>query len=332
VDPVHGPFAALHCQFDKEPHRMSLLASLKSLLKGKEKQQGGEAPPVVKARPKKRRGVDIRTRFEIQKESTAGTMSKFYKARDRETNEIVGVKVLDREKFEAFEARFKGANKPTEGEIATSFDHPNIVRTFEYGTTNQSEPYLVMEFIDGPNFSSLVTTRDPMIEGLRVPLIRQIAEAIQAVHDAKFIHRDVCARNVMVDAENGTLKLIDFGLAVPATKLFMQPGNRTGNPNYMAPEIVKRQSTDTRVDVFAFGVTAYEICTFNLPWSRGVKGDVAMSHATQPPMEITKYRPQINPQLGKAIMSCIEPDREKRCPTLRDFLKMIQGVEAEDVG
>ena len=308
---------------------MSLLASLKSLLQGKKKTGGDEPAPKAKAR--KRRGVDIRRRFEILKESTAGTMSNFYKARDRETGEIVGVKVLDREKFEAFEARFKGAKKPTEGEIATTFDHPNIVKTFEYGTTTQSEPYLVMEFIDGPNFSSLVTTRDPMLEGLRVPLIRQIAQAIQAVHDAKFIHRDICARNVMVDAENGTLKLIDFGLAVPATPLFMQPGNRTGNPNYMAPEIVKRQSTDTRVDVFAFGVTAYEICTFQLPWSRGVKGDVAMSHATQPPIEITKYRPQIDPRLGKAIMSCIERERDKRCPTLDHFLKMIQGVEVEDV-
>jgi serine/threonine-protein kinase len=309
---------------------MSLLASLKSLLKGKDKATADGAAPAAKARPKKRRGVDIRRRFEILKESTAGTMSNFYKARDRETGEIVGVKVLDREKFEAFEARFKGANKPTEGEIATSFDHPNIAKTFEYGTTLQGDPYLVMEFIDGPNFSSLINSRDPMLEGVRVPLIRQIAEAIQAVHDAKFIHRDVCARNVMVDTEQGTLKLIDFGLAVPATPLFMQPGNRTGNPNYMAPEIVKRQATDTRVDVFAFGVTAYEICTFQLPWSRGVKGDVAMSHATQPPTEITKYRPQIDPLLAKAIMSCIEPNRDKRCPSCKEFLKMIQGVESED--
>jgi serine/threonine-protein kinase len=189
-----------------------------------------------------------------------------------------------------------------------------------------------MELIDGPNFSSLVTTRDAMLEGLRVPLIRQIAQAIQAVHNAGFIHRDVCARNVMVDTESGTLKLIDFGLAVPAKPEFMQPGNRTGNPNYMAPEIVRRQATDTRVDVFAFGVTAYEICTFNLPWSRGVKGDVAMSHATQPPVEILKYRPQLNPKLAKAIMHCIEQSREKRCPSLDHFLKSIEGVEHEDGG
>ena len=118
--------------------------------------------------------------------------------------------------------------------------------------------------------------------------------------------------------------------AVPAKPEFMQPGNRTGNPNYMAPEIVRRQSTDQRVDVFAFGVTAYEIMTYQLPWSRGAKGDVAMMHATTPPAEITKYRPQINPVLGKAITRCIEQERDKRFASMDLFLKAIAGVVDED--
>jgi serine/threonine-protein kinase len=204
------------------------------------------------------------------------------------------------------------------------------VKTYEYGFTTQGEPYLVMEYIDGPNFNILLGSRDTMLAGLRVPLIRQIAEGLKAVHDAGYIHRDMCPRNVMVDTEQGTLKIIDFGLAVPAKPEFMQPGNRTGNPNYMAPEIVRRQSTDQRVDVFAFGVTAYEIMTYQLPWSRGAKGDVAMMHATTPPAEITKYRPQINPVLGKAITRCIEQDRDKRFASMDLFLKAIAGVVDED--
>ena len=80
--------------------------------------------------------------------------------------------------------------------------------------------------------------------------------------------RDVCPPNYVVAPDAQSLKLIDFGLTLPATPQFMQPGNRTGKPNYMAPEIVKRQSTDVRVDVFAFGVTAYELCTFELPWEQ----------------------------------------------------------------
>lgn len=305
---------------------MDLMGSLKSLLKGKSKDNTSATP----IRGKRSGKLDIRKRFEILKESTAGTMSAFYRARDRETGQIVGVKVLDRAKFEAFEARFKGLKKPTEAEIAIQLVHPNIVRTLEHGMTTANEPYLVMEYIDGPNFSTLLNTKDTLLDGLRVPLIRQIALALQAVHAAGYIHRDICPRNVMIDTENGTLKLIDFGLAVPATPGFMQPGNRTGNPNYMAPEIVRRLSTDLRVDVFALGVTAYEICTFNLPWSRGVKGDVAMMHATQPSTDIFKYRPQIHPTLGKAIMKCIEQDRDKRCSSMEEFLKITQGLDQED--
>ena len=126
--------------------------------------------------------------------------------------------------------------------------------------------------------------------------IRQAAEALDAVHEAGFIHRDVCPRNLLVCTDDGEdLKLIDFGLTVPATRPFMQPGNRTGTPNYMAPELVRRRPTDQRLDVFAFGVTAYEICTFELPWLRGDDGHGR--HDPRPAARSTsaKYRPQINP-------------------------------------
>ena len=66
-----------------------------------------------------------------------------------------------------------------------------------------------------------------------------------------------------------SLKLIDFGLTLPAEKEFMLPGNRTGTPNYMAPEVVRRKPTDQRLDIFAYGVSMYELFAFDLPWQRG---------------------------------------------------------------
>jgi serine/threonine-protein kinase len=126
------------------------------------------------------------------------------------------------------------------------------------------------------------------------------------------------------------LKLIDFGLTVPATRWFMQPGNRTGTPNYMAPELVRRHETDQRLDVFAFGVMAYEFCTFELPWPRG-KGDgmAAMTH-DRPPIDVRKHRPKIHPVLAKAIHACIEPEVAHRCPSIAAFLQMIKDVRRED--
>jgi serine/threonine-protein kinase len=136
----------------------------------------------------------------------------------------------------------------------------------------------------------------------------------------------------MVSPDGGTLKLIDFGLTVPATTHFMLPGNRTGTPNYMAPELIKRQATGPKLDVFSFGVTAYELCTFELPWQRGATGQAAMSHATKPPVDIRKYRPNIHPRLARAIAKCLERDPENRCPTMADFLQVIADVKSEDAG
>jgi serine/threonine-protein kinase len=288
---------------------MGLLSNIKSLL-----------------RPNK---VDIRARFELLREAMSGTMSAFYMARDRHTDRIVGLKLLDPEKTAAFEARFVGLNRPSEGEIATQFDHPNIVRTYEHGITTENQQFLVMEFLDGPGLNSLLVERGGQLDGKRLSLLRQAAEALGAVHAAGFIHRDVCPRNFVLSRDFGTLKLIDFGLAVPATPPFMQPGNRTGTPNYMAPELVRRKKADQRLDVFAFGVTMFELFTFELPWPRGSTGQAAMSHGIAPPTDVRKLCPAVHPQLAAAIHACLEAEADKRPATMRHFLDMIQDVKNE---
>jgi eukaryotic-like serine/threonine-protein kinase len=273
--------------------------------------------------------VDIAKRFALQREAISGTMSSFYMARDLTNDRIVGLKILDVEKTAAFESRFRGLNKPSEGEIAMQLRHPNIVETYEYGTTTQGAAYIVMEFLDGADLNSLLIGRDPILEGNRLNILRQAGEAVAAVHAAGYIHRDICPRNFFLSKDGSTVKLIDFGLTVPAEPAFMQPGVRTGNPNYMAPEIVRRRPTDKRLDVFAFGVSAYELFTGQLPWQRGTTGMAAMSH-DKPPTEITQHRPKIQPTLAKAIHSCLEADPARRCPSIEKFLLAIRGVPADD--
>lgn len=274
--------------------------------------------------------LDVKARFELLKEAMSGTMSQVYKARDRETGKVVALKILDPQKTKDLEARFKGLKRPTEGEIAVQFDHPLIVKTYEHGLTTDGAQYLVMEFLEGVGMNSSLFMKDKSLDGHRVSYIRQTAEALAVVHQAEFIHRDVCPRNLLMAADGRTLKLTDFGLSVPAAGHFLSPGNRTGTPNYMAPELVRRRRTDQRLDIFAFGVTAYEICTFELPWLPGDTGLAAMAHDT-PPTDIKKYRPRINPTLAKAIHACIEPNLKKRCASMEDFLRMIGEVEHEDV-
>jgi eukaryotic-like serine/threonine-protein kinase len=269
--------------------------------------------------------LNVSDRFVLLHEAVSGTMSNFYMARDLQSGRVVGLKILDLEKTVAFQKRFKGLKKPCEGAIAMQMKHARIVETYEHGLTSEGAQYVVMEFLDGPNMNTVLAAHDECLTGRRARYIRQAAEAVAAVHAAGFIHRDICPRNLLLSNKREDLKLIDFGLTVPATKWFMQPGNRTGTPNYMAPELIRRRPTDQRLDVFAFGVTAYEICTFELPWLRGRDGRAALSH-DQPPVDINRFCPKIHPQLARAIHSCIEADLNRRCPSMEAFLHHIAKV------
>lgn len=291
---------------------MSILDSFRSLFKPQKK-------------------LDVEARFERLRSSVSGTMGDFNVVRDRTDNRIVGLKICDPEKFAIFEARFKGQGKPTEGEIALQMDHPRVMKTYEAGMTTKGQHYLVMEFIEGPGLQQLVQKRsEDQLRGKRLLLIRQMAEAIEYVHTKGFIHRDICPRNFICFPDVSGLKLIDFGLTVPAQGIFMQPGNRTGTPLYMAPEIVRRRVTDQRVDVFAFGVTAYCVTTFEFPWPAGdTTGRAALQHDTSEPVDILHYRPDLNPLLARAIMGCMQPEVSKRTPSMTHFLQQIRSLETE---
>lgn len=305
---------------------MGLLGKL-GIGKGKARDQ--DAKPSLKSN----RRIDIDVRFERLRTAVSGTMSKFYAARDRENDQVVGLKLCDLEKFSFFESRFKGMEKPTEGEIAAEMDHPNIIKTLEYGLTNNKEPYLLMEFIEGPGLNTLIQNRDAERLGTqRLPLIKQMADALLYVHRKGYIHRDICPRNFICSTDITHIKLIDFGLTVPATEPFMRPGNRTGTPLYMAPEIVRRRATDQRLDIFAFGVSCYQLLTFEFPWPGGeTSGLAALNHDTSNPRDIFEYRPDLDRTLGGMVMQCVQSDPQNRIQTMEQFVKQLRGIESETV-
>ena len=228
--------------------------------------------------------------------------------------------------------RFRGLDKPSEGEIGSLFNHPRIVTTLGYGITSKGEQFVVMEYLDGPGLNSLIIGRSPLLTGNRLALMTQAAEGLLTVHEAGYIHRDICPRNFVCNKDASTMKLIDFGLTVPARREFQQPGIRTGTPNYMAPEVVRRKPTDQRLDIFSFGVSMYEMFAFELPWLRG-SGDglAAMGHGQSKPVPIEKHYPKIHPTLREVIHNCIQPDPEKRTQSMKLVLQAIRTVKHEDV-
>ncbi len=274
--------------------------------------------------------VDIELRFERLRSAISGTMSNFFVAKDRENdNRIVGVKLCDTEKVAFFESRFKGLKKPTEGAIALQLSHPNIVQTLEYGTSTRGQQFLVMEYIDGPGLQVLIAEKqEEQLRGRRLSMIRQMAESLEYVHRKEFIHRDICPRNYMATADLEKVKLIDFGLTLPATRPFMVPGNRTGTPLYMSPEIVRRRSTDKRVDIFSFALTCYHLITFDLPWQMSdTTGKAALHHDTSPPRDILEHRPDLDRNLATAIMNAMRANPDQRTADMETFLRQIRSVK-----
>jgi serine/threonine-protein kinase len=119
--------------------------------------------------------------------------------------------------------------------------------------------------------------------------------------------------------------LFDFGLAVPDKPAYHQPGNRIGTPAYMAPEVVRRHRIDKRLDIFSFGVTAFECCTLDMPWPRASGGRAALRHDSTP-RDIRDFWPEIPPTLAAGIMACIAASPDARPPTLEKFLGQIGSV------
>lgn len=273
--------------------------------------------------------LNVTERFETLRKAISGTMSSFFMVRERATGKVFGLKIIDMKKLAEVEIRFKGMKKPTEGEIATQIEHPYVIKTFEYGTTTKDETYLLMEYLGGGGINSILVSDPGKLDGKRLYYLKQGAEAIAYIHAKGFIHRDICPRNFILTDDLKTMKLTDFGLSVPATPQFMQPGNRTGTPNYMAPELVRRKPTSQQLDIFSFGVSAYEIMTGQLPWESGTDGRAALSHDTPAP-DITNFRPQIHPMLARAINLSILPDVSQRLKSINEFLHIIHSLKHED--
>jgi len=189
-----------------------------------------------------------------------------------------------------------------------------------------------MEWVNGPGMNVLIKNRDEEKLGPnRLKLMVKMAEALNAVHEAGFIHRDICPRNFICTKDMSNIKLIDFGLTVPDKEEFRRPGNRTGTPQYMAPEVVRRRETDQRLDLFSFGVTMYRMLTYEHPWgSTDTTGMAALAHDQRPAEDIRKYRPNLDERLVKLIHKCVEIDKEKRMSTCKRLVQYLKQVPAEE--
>ncbi len=263
--------------------------------------------------------------YELVEEVARGGMSRVWKARKPGDERLVAVKVLTPESVETM-ARFKAVFETEEGEIALRLNHPNVIKTYDYGRVGKDAYYIVMEFVDGPNLETLVVLESPRIAQARFDLVLQMGAGLQYIHRQGLIHRDFCPKNVLIGS-NDEAKIIDFGLCVPATlqeKTFMA---RAGTASYMAPEQVRSQPLDVRADIYAYGMSAFEVLTSRRPFPRTQSRSRRMQdHLNVKPLRLRQVHPELPQELEDAIQKCIAKDREMRYKSMDEALRDMRAA------
>ena len=282
-----------------------------------------------KKRTKKKglKRVDLSKRFHLIGQIGQGSMSTVWKAEDHMTHRRVAVKILDPEKTRRYESRFEGLKKPSEGEIALTLNHQNIVHTHETGLTTNDEVYLAMDYVDGSGLSLAVDLQGDLMKRHRLRFMIQIGDALAYMHQHGWIYRDLCPRNVLL-TEDHHVRLIDFGLVVPDRPEFRRAGNRTGTASYMAPELILRRPTDQRLDIFSYAVTCFELYTKRQPWQAAITLDAVVQHINREPLQITDAEPKIDSQIAQVIMKGLERDPDDRWQTVSEMVTRFREAEA----
>lgn len=280
--------------------------------------------PSASGKPYRSR-VNLQRRFSIVSETSQGSMSRVYRAIDQQTGRTVCLKIQNRDKNAAAAARASQHEpRPPEGEIAIQLVHPHIVRTLDHGLSTEGEHFLVMEFINGVSLQYVRETRMART-AQKVELLAQAAEGLAAVHAAGFIHHDINPRNFLVDQQN-QVKLIDFGLTVPDTPAFRRPGNRTGTLQYMAPELIRREPIDARIDIFGFGVLAFELLTDRLPYDASNSTTMMLQRINAEPLDPARAKPQLSEELCDLLRRLIARRKDDRWPSMGNLAETLRSI------
>ncbi|MDO4263112.1 MAG: protein kinase [Deinococcus sp.] len=263
--------------------------------------------------------------YVLQRRVGIGGMGSVYLAQRRGDGQPAALKV-PQEKYLAEEKFVKRFFR--EAEILSQFDHPNIVRVFDY-RMDGGEYYIAMEYLEGVSLEEVLQARTMSLpEALQV--FRALADALRHIHLHKVVHRDLKPSNVMLlrgawDGEQlrpGGVKLMDFGIAVgQALSRLTMTGARVGTPTYMAPEQAKGIRTDARSDLYSLGLLGYEMVTGRAAFE-GSYESVVHQQVFEDPKPPNQVRRAIPSRLNDLILSMIEKDPDRR-PNLDDVITAL---------
>jgi eukaryotic-like serine/threonine-protein kinase len=276
-------------------------------------------------------GSLLADRYEILKMLGEGGMGAVYKARDRELDRLVALKVIRPELagHASILQRFK-----QELILARKITHRNIIRIFDLGVADGIR-FITMEYVDGQDLSSLLQERQRYPPEETVKILLQVCAALEAAHAEGVIHRDLKPQNIMIEA-SGRVCVMDFGLARSMENTGLtQAGAVMGTPAYMSPEQAKGMPADQRSDLYSLGIIAYAMLTGEIPFKADSALASMLMRTQAPPTPSIELNPAIPQALSDVVQKTMAVDPKDRYQTAaelsQDLVEWREGTLAKAI-
>ena len=269
---------------------------------------------------------ELPARYENLGELGHGGMGIVYKARDRETGEVLAIKTLkpeiasDTQILERFKNELLLAHKIT---------HRNVARLYEFHREGRAV-YLSMEFVEGESLRALIERSGRLPVPRIIELASQLASGLGEAHRQSIAHRDLKPENIMLSAE-GELKVMDFGISRSCQGNATATGAILGTPAYMAPEQAEGKPVDHRTDIYAFGLILYEMFTGRIPFTGETPLTVALKQIRELPAPPSTIAPDVPMHIERAILKCLEKDPANRFQSVDDLVRALDGEAPHQV-
>jgi YVTN family beta-propeller protein len=252
--------------------------------------------------------------YRIERVLGRGGMGVVYLVHQLTLERLVALKLLTPELAEDGRVRERFLR---ESKLAASLDHPNIVPVFDAGETD-GRLYISMRYVEGTDLRRLLDKEGPLEPKRALRICAQVADALDAAHEASLVHRDVKPSNVLLDQRERSY-LADFGL----TRTSGEPSEAEafmGSPDYAAPELIEREAVDGRTDQYALACVLYECLTGQAPFHGGSLMTILWGHLNEPPPPASERNPQLAEAIDAVLAKALAKEPDLRYASCRELV------------
>ena len=278
-------------------------------------------------------GALINDRYVVDSVIGKGSSGIVYKATRLMMGREVAVKVLH---------SFLGADSGSldrvlrEFAAASKLRHPHIITLWEHGITDDQQPYLVMDYLEGGTLADLIKERKYLHPSRALPIVEQVCDALSEAHSQEIVHRDIKPENIVLeemgdgdDYVNDYVKVLDFGIAdVPEAKSSQvgRPKTVAGSPAYMSPEQCQGMPLDARSDIYSMAVMVFEMLTGERPFQHEEHRALMLAHVTEPPIKLGAVRSdlQFPEELENVIAKALSKKPDTRYADINEFWRALK--------